>query len=233
MKELFALNSTIVQDGLCPIFLVYGVIPSPARSTSCLTQLQRGRSIDGARREAEKEQAKRRLTVVLANHPGPKGSENMNYLSNLHIGSKVFVYMTTIRTWHVPHTLVSTDQETFIVHMTRGRSIFRSNNLKRAVAPDAFPYDDHPSSNPYDSDKPPLSSDNIKPPILPATTHPPFFRQQHTLQFSQPLQHLLQGQHHRPTSDKSNKIEVTTVRNTLPRNGIHGIAQDLTGRAHQ
>lgn len=79
----FSVNSTIRPEGLCPILLVYGVIPRPVRSTNCLTQLQRAHSIDGAMLEAEEEHSKRRLTFGLSQHPGPKGSDNPNDLSSL------------------------------------------------------------------------------------------------------------------------------------------------------
>lgn len=45
---VFARSSIIGSEGLCPILLVYGVIPRPARSTPYLTQLQRSRAIEEA-----------------------------------------------------------------------------------------------------------------------------------------------------------------------------------------
>lgn len=57
---VFAVNSSIGPEGVCPMLMVFGAIPNPARVGSSPTQTQRARDIEAAVREAEKEQARRR-----------------------------------------------------------------------------------------------------------------------------------------------------------------------------
>lgn len=47
---LYAVNSTVGPEGLVPMFLVFGALPRPARTTPAPTQLQRQRAIDEAKK---------------------------------------------------------------------------------------------------------------------------------------------------------------------------------------
>lgn len=50
----FAVNSVTGPEGLCPLLLVYGAIPRPARNMPALTQLQRAKAIEEAGTAAQK-----------------------------------------------------------------------------------------------------------------------------------------------------------------------------------
>lgn len=68
---VFATNTVIGPEGLCPIILVYGSIPLPERIRPAHTQLERAEAIESARAELLKETSKRRIASCLRYLKGP------------------------------------------------------------------------------------------------------------------------------------------------------------------
>lgn len=107
------MNSTIRQEGICPLLLVYGAVPRPARATPCLTELIRARKIEAAMEEAEMEESKRRVSFGAKHNQG--GSENTNDLDHLSARSKVLIYRPKAGKWEGYHTFVSSENETAVI----------------------------------------------------------------------------------------------------------------------
>lgn len=133
---VFAVNSTIGPEGLCPILLVFGAIPRPARVGSSSSQIERAEAIDKATKEVEKEQARRRIAFGLRNPSGPKAKESSAILHELPAGSPILVYRHVRDRWEGPHTFISIDKETVVVQTPSGRKIFRSNCVKPWIKPE-------------------------------------------------------------------------------------------------
>ena len=127
---VYACNATMGPEGLCPMLLVFGALPRPARTTPSPTQLQRQTSIEEAKELVLQEQSKRRIAFALR-HPGiPKDIETTNDLKDLPAGSLVLVYRTVTKKWEGPFKFISIDGETVVVQLPRGRKIFRSVCVK-------------------------------------------------------------------------------------------------------
>lgn len=54
--DIFAVNATVGPEGLCPILLVFGALPRPARAMTAPFQIHRSITIEKAMRDVEKEQ---------------------------------------------------------------------------------------------------------------------------------------------------------------------------------
>lgn len=80
-------SCTDSPEGLCPILLVFGTIPRPARSTPALSQIQRIISIEAATRAAEKQQATWRNYFRLRQQGIQVAKHNSTRLTNVSIVS--------------------------------------------------------------------------------------------------------------------------------------------------
>lgn len=132
---VFAVNSTMGPAGLCPILLVFGVIPRPARMNPSITQIERSKAIDNAMIEVEKEQVRQRIAFGIKTRGNPKGMESSEKLRQLPAGARVLVYRTKSKSWEGPFTFISIEGETVVVQLKFGRSIFRSSCVKPYVIP--------------------------------------------------------------------------------------------------
>jgi hypothetical protein len=121
-------NDVIGPEGLCPTLLVYGSLPSPARTKPAASQLQRARAMDEARTEVSKEHARRRVQFGL-HYKGPFGNERQD-LDALQFGAEVSVYRAASGRWEGPFRFVSKEGETVVVELANGRKIFRSNAVR-------------------------------------------------------------------------------------------------------
>lgn len=130
---VFSINATVGPEGLCPMLLVFGVIPRPARSTPSATQMARAEMIDRAMDEVTKLHAKMRLAFGLKHTAGPKGVEQSECLRQLPAGSPVLVFRTASKLWEGPFDFISVSGETAVVQTKRGRRIFRSTCVKPYV----------------------------------------------------------------------------------------------------
>lgn len=89
----FAVNATVGPDGLCPMFLVFGALPTPARKIPAPSQVHRSITIDISMKETESEQARRLLSSGFQ----PNGNAHSKQRSLLKllkqpIGSKSLVF---------------------------------------------------------------------------------------------------------------------------------------------
>lgn len=132
---VFAVNSTVGPEGLCPILLVFGAIPRPARTSPTITQLERARAIDAAMKEAEHEQSKRRIAFGLKHSGGQKGKESSAILHELPAGSPVLLYREVTKSWEGPFQFVSVSGETAVIQTPRGRRIFRTSCVRPWTKP--------------------------------------------------------------------------------------------------
>lgn len=90
---LFAVKSIIFPEGLCPMLLVFGALPRPARRNPSVTQLKRARTMELAIISVEKDQARRRISFGLQNTGGPKEIETASQLREFPAGSSMLVYL--------------------------------------------------------------------------------------------------------------------------------------------
>lgn len=133
---VFSVNATIEPEGLCPILLVFGAIPRPARASSTQTQLERAKCIEHAMAEVEQDQARRRIEFIMTHMDTPKGKKNYASLDELPEGSKVMVYRTKSKSWEGPQTFLSKEGETVVIQTKMVRKIFRSLCGKLVVKED-------------------------------------------------------------------------------------------------
>ena len=132
---VYSNNTTIGPEGLCPMLLVYGAFPRPARTTPSPTQLERQNAIEAAKVEVQTEQARRRISFAL-NHPASeKNTKNSEALRDLPAGSPVLVYRSTTDKWEGPFRYISIEGETVVVQLPHGRRIFRSHYVRPWVNP--------------------------------------------------------------------------------------------------
>ena len=127
---VYSTNSTIGPEGLCPMLLVFGAIPRPARMTPSPSQLDRQKAIEEAKKEVEQEQSRRRIAFALRHPSNAKAKEQSAQLRDLPAGSPVLVYRTTTKRWEGPFTYITSSGDTAVVQLTRGRRIFRTNCVK-------------------------------------------------------------------------------------------------------
>ena len=127
---VYANNSTMGPEGLCPMLLVFGALPRPARTSPSPTQLVRQQAIEDAKIAVEREQAKRRLSFALKHSGGPIGKEISEKLRDLPSGSPVLVYCTVTKRWEGPFLFISVQGETAVIQLPRGRKIFRTSCIK-------------------------------------------------------------------------------------------------------
>lgn len=127
---LYAVNSTMGPEGLCPMMLVFGAFPRPARTTPSPSQLHRQRTIEDAKRVVSTEQAKRRLAFEKRHPSSPKAKELSQKLMDLSSGSPVLMYRTKTKTWDGPYRYMNINVETVVVQLNKGRKIFRSTPVK-------------------------------------------------------------------------------------------------------
>lgn len=73
--EVFAIKSVVGSEGISPMILVYGTIPRPGRVFPAETQLERAEIFEEAKKEAQKEHAKRRPNCGLNHYTGPERSK--------------------------------------------------------------------------------------------------------------------------------------------------------------
>lgn len=66
-----AKNSTMQPEGLCPMFLFFGALPIPARTSPSPNQLCRQQAMEDEKVAVEKEQARCRISFALKNRKGP------------------------------------------------------------------------------------------------------------------------------------------------------------------
>lgn len=130
----YAMNSIIGPEGLCPMMLVFGALPRPARSKPSPTQLERATAIENAKKEVEKETARRRIVFALRHPSSLKGKELSAPLRELPDGAPVLVYRPGSKTWEGPHKFLFIDDETVVLKAPPGRKIFRSSCVKPYTA---------------------------------------------------------------------------------------------------
>ena len=88
---IYASNTTIGPEGLCPMLLVFGALPRPARQAPSPTQLDRQLAIESAKKEVQQEQAARRIKFALKHTHMPKPGETNDDLMDVPSGSPVVV----------------------------------------------------------------------------------------------------------------------------------------------
>ena len=130
LMATFAVNSVTGPEGLCPMLLVYGAIPRPARMSIAPTQYKRAEAIDEAMNAVIKEQALRKIKFGLSKGGGPRAVEDSAELRKLPAGALVWVYRTSTKKWGYPHRFISIDGETVVVQTSRARRLFRSTCVK-------------------------------------------------------------------------------------------------------
>lgn len=72
---LFAVNSVVGPEGLCPILLVYGALPRPVCTLHAPTQAERTKKIEETMIVASQQLSKRLLAFALRHPSVPKGRE--------------------------------------------------------------------------------------------------------------------------------------------------------------
>ena len=130
LMATFSVNNVIGPEGLCPMLLVYGALPRPARATPALTQRQRADAIDKAMTEVIKEHAQQKVRFGLKNNGGPRALEQSQELRRLPAGALVWVYRTGSKRWEGPHRFISIEKETAVIQTERARRLFRSTCVK-------------------------------------------------------------------------------------------------------
>lgn len=119
-----AVNAIVGTEGLYPVLLVSGALPSPARTNSTKTEIERERCVDAAMTEFDKWRAKRRINFGLKHTMVPKENEDRRYLQQLPAGKPILIFRTTSKSWYGPHTFVRTEGENIFVQTRRGRRLF-------------------------------------------------------------------------------------------------------------
>lgn len=71
---MYAVNSTIGLEGLCPILLVFGAMPRPARSIPTPSRIKRAEAIDKMK-AVQKEQVRKRVAIGKRTVGSPKAKE--------------------------------------------------------------------------------------------------------------------------------------------------------------
>lgn len=132
---VFAVNSTIGPEGLCPCLCVFGAIPSPLRHVPAPTQMARAEAIDEAVSAVQKHHARAKVQFALK-YRGPFGKEHGD-LDSMQFGAKVLVYRETTSKWEGPFKFIFKDGETVVVELKHGRRIFRSTVVKPYVSSNA------------------------------------------------------------------------------------------------
>ena len=132
---VFATNATMGPEGLCPMLLVFGAMPRPARTTPSPKQLERQRAIEEVKRAVESEQSRRRIAFALRHPISAKARDQSTKLMALPSGSPVLVYRTTTKTWEGPFKFISCENETVVVQLSKGRRIFRTTCVKPYTDP--------------------------------------------------------------------------------------------------
>lgn len=115
---VFYVNYTMDPEGLCPILLVFSVIPKPARTSPSITQVQRLKAIESGIIEDEKEQKRRRIELGFRTAGGPISIETSSKLRHLPAGEKVFVYRNKSKEWEGPQKFISIEGETVVIQKT-------------------------------------------------------------------------------------------------------------------
>lgn len=132
---VYACNATMGPEGLCPMLLVFGALPRPARISPSPGQLERQLCIEAAKKAVLTEQARRRITFALKHPSSPKAKEHSKLLMDLPAGSPILVYRTTSKKWEGPFKFISIEGETAVIQLHRGRKIFRSTCIKPYAPP--------------------------------------------------------------------------------------------------
>ena len=119
------MNETVGQNGLCPVLLVFGVLPRMPPSTMDLPkQRDRMKALKLARLEMSKQVAKERLrTAHNSNVPAASDSE-------VKAGDKVFVYREEPREWLGPYLVLSCEQKQVIVDIDGTRKPYSIDKVK-------------------------------------------------------------------------------------------------------
>lgn len=93
--SIFAINYTVQQEELCPILLVFVIIPRPAQQTPQRLKFNAEMMIERTINEVSEIHSKVRVAFGLKHFGRPKRIEQSKYLRNLPAGSPVLVYRTT------------------------------------------------------------------------------------------------------------------------------------------
>lgn len=148
---VYASNATMGPEGLCPMLLVFGALPRPARKTPSPNQLQRQHAIEEAKKAVLHEQGKRRIAFALRHPSSPKAKELSQRLLDLPAGSPVLVYRTKTKQWEGPYKYIAIEGETVTIQLPRGRKIFRTTCVKPWTRPltkhDTNDQDQHTKEN--------------------------------------------------------------------------------------
>lgn len=91
---LFSVIATVGPEGHCPMLLVFGKLPRPARATPSPSQINQLITIQKEIEFVGKVQAPRRIKFGLRNSHGPKGIYISRELENFPVGSKGLVFRT-------------------------------------------------------------------------------------------------------------------------------------------
>lgn len=89
--SMYAVNPTTYPEGFCNMLLGYGIIPRLALSSPDPTQLTIIETIERESWEAERFQAKARISFAISYLSGPKGNEASALLTNLPPGPPVII----------------------------------------------------------------------------------------------------------------------------------------------
>lgn len=131
---VFSVNATVGPEGLCPILLVFGVIPRPARAKASPRRLDRAKAISDSIIEVEREQARSRISFGRRRTGGLKRVESSEELRRLPMGSQLLVYRKTTKKWEGPFTFNDITGKTVVVQTRIRRIICRSTCVKPYVA---------------------------------------------------------------------------------------------------
>lgn len=113
--DVFSVNATLGPKGLCPMLLVFGALPRPARSIEAPTQVRRAQVMELAAKDFQREQGRRRISFGLRHTVSPKGAEDVSKLSSLPSGAQVLIYRQKSKSWEGPCRFIEVDGETVVV----------------------------------------------------------------------------------------------------------------------
>src|SRR5450432_2959538 len=131
-----AINDSAGPDGLVPTLLVYGAYPRMSEHEApTATVTQRALAIKKAMVEIQKLRAKQQVATALNTRNGPNTTNTLD----LPLNSQVLVWREgntgQAGSWNGPHKLVNITNESCIVAMPHGDTMFRSTVVKPFLTP--------------------------------------------------------------------------------------------------
>lgn len=122
---VFAANSWVGPEGLCPILMVFGTLPRHARAPPALDQVKRSIALGAVRTWCASEASKSRISSALLRSKSRKGKDLSPELRNLPLGLPALLFRDNSKTWEGPFPFTNTSGETACDQLRRGRKMFR------------------------------------------------------------------------------------------------------------